>query len=199
MSAEVDRLSDDLVNRARRYGIDVIEADLDDEIPGEFDGPTITLNHDYDPAERAFYLAHSIGSIAEWSIHPDRSQGVFSELRAAKESRTTDPNRFERVIDAYLSFETRTWEFAVWLLEDTRHAALLGPFANFGRADMEAMRLFHTTGKAPVWLEFFAEWNRGVRQGERTIAPLSSRPIPDFHAITIPKQRIVQEDQDGDG
>ena len=52
-------------------GITVIQADLDDEVPGEFDGLTITLNRDYDPIERTFYLAHSIGSIAEWSIHPE--------------------------------------------------------------------------------------------------------------------------------
>ena len=63
---------------------------------------------------------------------------------------------------------------------------------------MEAMRLFHTTGKAPVWREFFAAWNQEVRQGVRTIALLLSCPIPRFEAIRIPKQRIIQEEQDGD-
>lgn len=196
MLADLETLYAALVKRANRFGINVRQAELDDEVPGEFDGPTITLNEDYDAAERAFYLAHSIGSIATWSIDPDRSQQVFRELRQAKRGASSDPARLERALTAYESFENVTWEFAVWLLEETGHAGFVSAFTNFGRADMEAMEIFHRTRKAPVWREFFTEWNEQVRQGRRSVRPFISRSIPPFQAIAIPKQEIVQEDDD---
>ena len=188
----IETLYTALVECAARYGIEVQHAKLDEEVPGEFDGPTITLNSDYDAAERAFYLAHSIGSIAEWTLRPEQSQQVFCQLREAK--RSADEARLQRALKAYLAFENTTWEYAVWLLEDTGHKAFVPAFTNFGRADMESMRIFHTTGKAPVWREFFTRWNDEVRQGIRTVAPFVARPIPPFRAVRIPKQEIVQED-----
>jgi hypothetical protein len=190
----IETLYTALADCAARYGIEVQRAKLDDEMPGEFDGPTITLNRDYDAAERAFYLAHSIGTIAEWSLRPEQSQQVFRELRQANRQRNADQARLERALAAYLAFETTTWEYAVWLLQSTGQDAFAPAFTNFGRADMESMRIFHTTGKAPVWREFFTRWNDVVRRGERSVAPFVARPIPAFRAIPIPKQEIVQED-----
>lgn len=187
-------LERDLVEAARRYDIHVRLVDLDDDVPGEFDGPTIKLNKTYDAAERAFYLAHSIGSIAEWSLQPERSEQVMRGLRQAKAAAKTDANRLQPAVQAYLAFENRTWELAAWLLENLGYVNLVPAFTNFGRADMEAMRIFHTTGRAPVWKEFFAGWNEQVRHGQRTVAPFSPREIPAFRAISIPKQEIVQED-----
>jgi hypothetical protein len=198
MPTNVENLHRDLAERAARYGITVNEINLDDDVPGEFDGPAIKLNKDYDTTERAFYLAHSIGSIAEWSVNRDRTQRVFDELRRAKQKRASDNSLLARALDAYLAFENRTWEFAAWLLADTGHNHFLASFMNFGRADMEAIRLFHVTGKAPVWRDFFAGWNEQVRKGARMAAPFALRPIPMFQAIKIPKQEIVQED-DGEG
>jgi hypothetical protein len=194
MGNHIERLYADLVARAAQYGISVGQAELDNEVPGEFDGVSITLNNDYDPAERVFYLAHSIGSIAEWSIQRDRSSRVFRELREAKRTKDVDKACFERALSEYLSFETRTWEFAVWLFHETGHTELLAAFVNFGRADMEAMRIYHATGRAPVWREFFTAWNEEVRRGVRRVEPLTVRPIPPFQAAAIPKQEIVQED-----
>jgi hypothetical protein len=198
MPSDIEKLYDELVNRAKRFGITVGQSVLDAEVPGEFDGPTITLNRDYDAVERAFYLAHSIGSIAEWSLHRTRSQQIFEELQQAKQKKTSDRARFERALAAYLSFENNTWELAVWLLRETGHEEFLAAFTNFGRADMEAMRVFHNTGKAPVWREFFAAWNEQVRQGARAVIRFAEHPIPVFQAIRIPKQEIVQEDDDLD-
>lgn len=197
MPTDIEALYADLVKRAPRYGIITKETALADDVPGEFDGPTITLNKDYDAAERAFYLAHAIGSIAEWSIHPDNANEIFQDLRRAKQTKRSDAKRLERALAAYLSFENRTWEFAAWLLQDFAHERFAADFSNFARADMEAMRVFHTTGKAPVWREFFATWNEEVRNGAREVTPLVPRPIPSFRARKIPKQEIVQE-EDGD-
>jgi len=193
MAHEVQALYEDLVNHAQRYGIQVEQTQLAEDVPGEFDGPAIRLNKQYDATERAFYLAHSIGSIAEWSIHPRQTEEILQELRQAKKVADSDSVRFQRALLAYLAFETRTWEFAVWLLKDTRHEPFVAPFTNFGRADLEAMRVLHTTGKAPVWREFFAMWNEEVAAGRRTVLPFTCRPIPPFQAIKIPKQEIVQE------
>ena len=194
MHLHVESLYEVLLQRAVRYGITVSEADLDDEVPGKFDGLKITVNKNYDAAERAFYLAHSIGSIAEWSIHTDQSHQVFDELRRAKRKSTSDAANLERALAAYLSFENTTWEFAVWLVADTGNEPFVAALTSFGRADMEVMRLFHTTGKAPHWREFFAAWNVEVRQGTRSIAPFAPRPIQEFQAIRIPKQEIVQKE-----
>ena len=127
-------------------------------------------------------------------IHPDQSHQIFDEFRRAKRKSTSDAARLERALAAYLSFENTTWEFAVWLVANTGNEPFVAAFTNFGRADMEVMRLFHTTGKAPQWREFLAAWNDEVRQGTRSIAPFAPRPIPEFQAIRIPKQEIVQKE-----
>ncbi len=194
MSAKIQEFHRSLMSRAAGYGIEVGNQLLDGEVPGVFDGPTITLNEQYDAVERAFYLAHSIGSIAEWSLRHEESQQIFRELQQAKKSRSAFESRFERALAGYLAFENITWEFAVWLLEYLGHRELVPSFTNFGRADLESMRIFHSTGKAPVWQDFFKAWNEEVARGARAVAPFAARPIPAFRALRIPKQEIVQEE-----
>ena len=58
------------------------------------------------------------------------------------------------------------------------------------------MLIFHRTGEAPVWKDFFARWNEDVRSGARTVPPFPPRPIPPFQPAKIPKQEIVQEDDE---
>lgn len=193
MPTDVQNLHGDLVKRALSHGIVAELAPLGPEVPGIFDGPTITLNNDYDSFERAVYLAHSIGSIAEWSLQPDRSHAVFRTLRQAKRQGASEHERLDRALADYLAFEQRTWEFSIWLVEDLHYGHFSFAITNLGRADMESMRIFHRTGKAPVWREFFARWNEEVRQGSRIVEPFVGRAIPAFQAIKIPKQEIVQE------
>ena len=192
--SDVAALLEDLSNRAGRYGITVRQERLDDEVPGQFDGPNIVLNRDYDPTERAFYLAHSIGSIAQWSLERKRSEQIFRNLKAAKKNRESQSPKFAEALAAYLAFEQTTWERSVWLLGDLGYGTFVPSFTNFGRADMLSMQIYHSTGKAPVWREFFAQWNEEVRRGTRQVEPLLARPIPDFHAAKIPEQEIVQEE-----
>jgi hypothetical protein len=195
-NVDVDTLYQDLETRALRYGIRTEHVELKPDTPGEFNGPVIRLNRDYDPLERAFYLAHSIGSIAEWSLRHAATAAIFAELRQAKKNRARNQPGFDRALEEYLAFEQRTWEFAVWNLEDLGHSAVVSAFTNFGRADLESMRLFHSTGKAPVWRDFFSAWNIEVRRGTRIVPPFVARPMPMFRAEAIPQQEIVQEDGD---
>ncbi len=132
MASDVTKLQENLIVWAAGYGIAVGQADLDDDIAGKFDGPSIVLNEEYDPTERAFYLAHSIGSIAEWSIRPNQSQQIISELRQAKQQRDVDEARFDGALAAYLSFENTTWEYAVWLLQNVGQKHFVPQFTNFG-------------------------------------------------------------------
>ena len=55
------------------------------------------------------------------------------------------------------------------------------------------MTEFHTSGNAPVWREFFNRWNKEVRIGERNVAPFRDREAPNFHAVSIEKQEILQQ------
>jgi hypothetical protein len=84
MAGLYQRLSDDLRGYIGACGIDVLERPMDAEKPGEFDGPTITINPIHDLESACYYLAHSFGSICQWSTDFDRAQKVFEDLRKAK-------------------------------------------------------------------------------------------------------------------
>ena len=70
---------------------------------------------------------------------------------------------------------------------------LIEPYTVFFRADIEAMTIFHRTGKEPRWPDFFAEWKQKVARGEIQIVPFTPKPIPPFKPVTIPKQEVLQE------
>ena len=73
------------------------------------------------------------------------------------------------------------------------HAELIEPYTMFFRADLEAMRIFHREGKAPVWPQFFAAWKRSVASGTITVKPYTPSLIPPFVPVRIPAQEVVQE------
>ena len=83
MATDIENLHVDLVKCASRYGITVSEVDLANDVPGEFDGPTIKLNRNYDASERAFYLAHGA------SIAKERSKSLPSFEQLNKSGRGT--------------------------------------------------------------------------------------------------------------
>jgi hypothetical protein len=188
-------LYSELCRRARAYGIEVREKQLEKDKAGEFDGPTVTINIDNNAAERALFLAHSIGSVARWSLAAAESAAVYAELRAAKKSRQQDGERFERALAGFCAFEEMTSEHAVWLLADLDFPAAIAPYTEFARADLDAMVAFHRTGEAPIWREFFAHWKQQVAAHKMMVRPYQPRPIPPFRPVRIEAQEIVQEKQ----
>lgn len=182
-----------LWKRAETYGIKVSEARLGKDKAGKFDGPSITINSDNNPQERAFFLAHSIGSVARWSLAPENSAAVYTELRQAKKHKEQDSDRFERALTGFRAFEEETSEHAVWLLNDLGFAEAVEPYTEFARADLDAMLEFHRTGTAPVWSEFFPAWKADVAKGRIVVKPYRPRPIPSFRPVKIETQEIVQE------
>jgi hypothetical protein len=175
-----------------RRGVRVSQRPLKRELVGVFDGVSVTLNSDYGPEELTFYLAHTVGSIARWSLSGDVVQAMFDELRDAKAGRA-DAARLERAIAAYRAFETESSEFAVWLLDELEHGALVSAYTNFMRADLEAMTEYHRNGTAPVWDDFFARWNEAVAAGLRKVPGFEPNTLPEFTPVRIENQEILQK------
>ena len=178
------------------HGIDVRLKDMDVEKPGEFDGPTITINPKHDREAASFYLAHSFGSIYQWSTDFEHAQKVFNELRDAKGERDAmgrDEGRFESALRAWQLFEQTSSDHAVWTLEHIGYAGTVEPYTVFFGADIEAMTIFHRTGKEPPWPDFFAEWKQKVASGEIRVEPFRPKPVARFRPALIEKQEVLQE------
>jgi hypothetical protein len=174
----------------RSHGIDILEKNMDVDKPGEFDGPSITINPKHDRDALGFYLAHSFGSIYQWSTNFKRAQTIFNELRDAK--RTKDAG-FEQALAVWRLFEQTSSEHAVWVLGEAGHPEAVDPYTVFFRADIEAMTVFHRTGKEPRWPDFFAEWKEKVAKGEIRVDPFRPKPVSRFRPVRIEKQEVLQE------
>ena len=167
--------------------------EMDIETPGEFDGLTITINPRHDRTAAAYYLAHSFGSIVQWSTDFSGAQKVFDDLCDAKKARRQSPGAFEEALARWRAFEQASSEHAVWVLGDIGHGQAIEPYTVFFRADIESMTIFQRTGKAPKWPEFFAEWKHKVGRGEIRPEPFAPRPVPSFTPVKIEKQEVLQE------
>jgi hypothetical protein len=186
-------LFDDLQRFLESFGVRVLLKVMDIETPGEFDGLTITINPKHDRESACYYLAHSFGSIVQWSTDFARARKLFDDLRDAKKNRHSEPERFEDAVTHYREFEQTSSEHAVWMLVEIGHAPSIAPYTLFFRADIEAMTIFHRTGKAPRWPDFYEEWKRKVREGEIRIEPFRPKPIPGFRPVRIEQQEVLQE------
>jgi hypothetical protein len=187
----------ELFNDLRRFiedaGVRVILKDMDIEKPGAFDGLTIAINPKHDRTAASYYLAHSFGSIVQWSTDHERSQRIYDDLRNAKQTRQTDAARFEAALAHYRVFEQVSSEHAVWMLSRIGHEDAVAEYTTFFRADIEAMTIFHRTGKEPAWPEFYSAWRRKVACGEVRIVPFVPKPIPRFRPVRIEHQEVIQE------
>ena len=180
----------DLERFVTAHGVRVRLRQMEIEKPGEFDGPCITINPEHDREACCFYLAHSFGSIHQWSTDAGRARKVFDDLRDTKQKAGME---FEQALEAWRLFEQTSSDHAVWALAEIGHGQVVEPYTVFFRADIEAMTLFHRTGKEPPWPEFFARWKDRVAKGEIPIEPFHPKPIRPFTPIRIEKQEVLQE------
>ena len=160
------------------------------EKPGEFDGPSITINPRHDREAGSYYLIHAFGSIYQWSTDSEHARTVFEALRDAKGRKDA---AFEEALGAWQTFEQTSSEHAVWVLGEIGHADSVQPYTVFFRADIEAMTIFHRTGKEPAWPEFFAEWKERVARGDIRVEPFRPKPVARFRPVRIEKQEVLQE------
>jgi hypothetical protein len=201
MTARGD-LFEDLECFITSRGVQVRRRKMEVEKPGEFDGPNITINPKHDRDASCFYLAHSFGSIYQWSTDFEHARKVFDGLRDAKRSvaevsREADADgtrsRFEEALEAWRLFEQTSSEHAVGVLAEIGHNESIDSYTVFFRADIEAMTVFHRTGKEPRWPDFFAEWKRKVARGDVRIEPFRPKPVTRFRPVRIEKQEVLQE------
>jgi hypothetical protein len=190
---QATRLFDDLRRFIEGFGVRVVLKEMDIEKPGEFDGLTITINPKHDATAASYYLAHAFGSIVQWSTATDMARRVYDGLRTAKKRRNEDPTRFEQALSRYRIFEQTSSEHAVWMLAQLGHSDAVADYTTFFRADVEAMTVFHRTGKAPAWPEFYADWKRRVAAGEIRIDPFTPKPFSSFQPRRIEHQEVLQE------
>lgn len=183
-----------LTDRAGGYGVQVREGELRPETPAVFDGPTVTVDPTCEAGARCFYLAHALGSIAQWSTDATAARVVYDGLRDAKEARQEQPRRFEPALADYLAFEERSSELAVWLLTDLGRGWAVPDYTLFFRADLAAMEEFHRTGVAPVWNDFYPAFAASAGRGEVPVRPFAPRPVPPFRAVRIEQQEVVREE-----
>jgi len=197
MTAAFDNLYRHVCEWAEAHGIAVEDRRLKANKAGEFDGRSAVMNSEFTSEERAYYLAHALGSMVRWSLSQPVVQAMFDELRDAKKQKEKDPGRLARAIDRYRGFEIESSQFAVGLLEELGHSEVVESYTNFMRADLEALTQFHRTGRAPVWKDFFALWNEQVAYGRLEVEPFEPKPIPAFTPRCIERQEILQK-QAGD-
>ena len=190
MSSSHADLFADLERFISSNGIQVRFRQMEDEKPGEFDGPSITVNPAHDREACSFYLAHSFGSIYQWSTDSDHAKKVFETLRDAKMEKGAE---FEKALEVWRTFEETSSEHAAWTLEAIGHARVIDPYTVFFRADIEAMTIFHRTGKEPAWPDFFAEWKQRIARGELRVDPFRPKPVARFRPVPIEKQEVLQE------
>jgi hypothetical protein len=187
------RLFDDLRRFIERFSVAVVLERMDIEKPGEFDGLTITINPKHDANAASYYLAHAFGSIVQWSTAPEMARRVYEGLRTAKRRCHEDSARFDQALEEYRTFEQTSSEHAVWILAQIGHRDSIADYTRFFRADIEAMTIFHRTGKAPSWPEFYADWSQKVAAGEIRIESFTPRPFPPFRPRRIEHQDVLQE------
>lgn len=178
---------------AKAHGIEVQHRPLPPGKAAEFDGLSVTMNRDYDAEERTYYLIHALGSIVLWSLNKKAVQSMYDELRDTKGKEFRGSSRLERAIGAYRAFEIESSELAVALLNELHYSQVAPSYANFMRADLEAMTEFHRSGQAPVWRDFFARWNEEVARGSRRIEPFVPKPLPRFQPVEIERQEVLQQ------
>ena len=177
---------------ARAHGIDVRDAELPMQMPAAFDGLSITLNPRHDAASLCWYLAHSFGSIAGWSLDLDPVAAMFHALRAARDARPRDEVQHEQLIARFRAFEERSSSYSVWTLARLGHDWAVRPFTLFFRADLEGMTIFHRHGRAPVWRSYLAEWELAVANGSRALEPFPPVPVPPFTPLRFERQEVTQ-------
>ena len=164
---------------------------MDVDKPGEFDGPSITLNPVHDREALCFYLGHSFGSIFQWSTDYERARNIFDGLREAKKG--GDSQAFEAALSEWRMFEQTSSEHAVWVFGEIGHPDVIDAYTVFFRADIEAMTIFHRTGKEPRWPDFFGDWKGKVASGEIRIEPFRPKPVFRFRPVRIETQEVLQE------
>jgi hypothetical protein len=181
-----------LKDRIESTGVCVRAMRLGPQTTGVFDGLSITTNSECDLETQSHNLVHSFGHIVQWSLEHQRCAALYEALYAAKERRHEDRRALERALGEFREYEEEASGYAAWLLIDTGSAEALASFTPFARADIEAIVSYHRDGIAPVWNDFFADWQTRAARKEIEVSPFDPKPIPPFTPGPIAPQEIIR-------
>jgi hypothetical protein len=181
-----------LKDRIESAGVCVEAARLGPQTTGVFDGLSITTNADCDHETQSYNLVHSFGHVVQWSLERPRCEALYEELSTAKARRHKDQRTIERALNEFREYEEEASSYAAWLLIDTGSAAAVDTFTPFARADIEAIVSYHRDGIAPVWNDFFADWQSRVARKEIEVCEFEPKPIPHFIPIPIAPQEVIR-------
>ena len=178
--------------RIEASGVCVTSQKLGPQTTGVFDGLSITTTSECDLETQCHNMAHAFGHIVQWSLDCPHFQELYDALYAAKEHKQADPSGLERALQAFREYEEEASGYASWLLRETANGEALAVFTPFARADIEAIVSFHRDGTAPIWNEFFAEWQARAARGEVEVREFVPRPIPPFTPQHITPQEVIR-------
>lgn len=151
----VERLVED------RYDLRVVIGDVVDPNTGDFDGVSITLDHDNDLEMALFILAHLFGHTAQWCADPRaRWLGDTFANEAPPEDLYEEIRIYERDasrLAIQLFHEAGVADFDQWL-------------SDWAAADWRYLEHFYRTGERVDFRRFYA-------RGTPLLEPL---PIPSF-------------------
>jgi hypothetical protein len=181
-----------LKDRVEAAGVCVKRQRLGPETTGVFDGLSITTNSGCDLETQCHNMGHAFGHIVQWSLEGARCQQLYAELYSAKDRKREDPPALERALQEFRLYEEEASEYAAWLLIDTGNSLALASFKPFARADIEAIVSYHRDGVAPIWSEFFEDWQARTRLGEIVVKEFAPKQIPPFKPQPIEPQEVVQ-------
>lgn len=181
-----------LKTRIEAAGILVRRQKLGLTTTGVFDGTSVTTNSDCDLETQCHNLAHALGHIIQWSVETSRCQSLYDELHAAKDGKLSDPGRLERALFAFREYEEEASEYAAGLLIETGNEPVLAAFTPFARADIEAIVSYHRDGVAPIWDQFFADWQTRAARREFEVRGFVPKPLPYFVPRHIAPQEVIR-------
>ena len=188
-----------LKDRIEASGVRVRSQLLGPETTGVFDGLTITTNSACDLETQCHNMGHAFGHLAQWSLEGRRCLELHEALYSAKDHKLLDPPALERVLQEFRWYEEEASGYAAWLLIDTGNAQAIASFTPFARADIEAIVSYHRDGVAPIWSEFFEDWQARARRGEIVAQEFIPKPIPPFQPVPIEPQAVIRGVRDAVG
>lgn len=181
-----------LCDRLRRSGVTVRTERLGPETTGIFDGTSITTNAHCDLETQCHNMGHAFGHIIQWSLAEPECQALYDALYRSKDQRQIDPVGLEQALEAFREYEVEASQYAAGLLIEIGCDWALPSFTLFARADIEAIVTYHRTGIAPIWTQFFDDWQAQVRNGQVTAPPFAPLAIPPFTPLSIAPQEVVR-------
>jgi len=178
-----------LMRFVRSHGIEVGFVDDVPTSTGRFHGTSIVLNRLYETLTQAFTLAHTFGHCVQWAVDFDGCAGLYAAVARA---RAAGGEGLDDALRAFSRYETEATAYGLGALAATGNESIGAAFCLYSAADIEAVLIYHRTGTAPPWSEFFPEWLRRLTDSGAPFPEFPSKPIPPFRPVLVPERNVIR-------